>query len=49
MSLEQLMVLVEGEEDVGCTGALYHQVKQEGAVGCTGIRHLQVEQEGAVG
>jgi hypothetical protein len=33
MSLEQLVVLVEGEEDVGCTGALHLQVEGEGAVG----------------
>jgi hypothetical protein len=49
MSLEQLVVLVEGEEDVGCTGALHLQVEREGAVGCTGILHLQVVREGAVG
>ena len=33
MSLEQLVVLVEGEEDVGCTGALQLQMEWEGAVG----------------
>jgi hypothetical protein len=33
MSLEQLVVLVDGEEDVGCIRALILQVEGEGAVG----------------
>ena len=32
MSLEQLVVLVEGEEDVGYTGALHIKIEGEGTV-----------------
>jgi hypothetical protein len=39
MSLEQLVVLVEGEEDVGCTGALHLRVEGEGALGEPGSVH----------